>query len=160
MQVAMKKRNRILLPHFPYPSWVRVKQCANGAPRASALVADSIICKLLPPFPPKHGYWSLCFGTSRQVGGKLIDRKTNPNMGFIMRSNLCPTWSQVRKRNCLHFWRSDSIAPPQRERHSKKNNRTVFFGQLSGWLFFCRSERSKCIAPSADGNGTIMENKT
>ena len=50
MQVAMKKRNRVLLPLFPYPSWVRVVRCANGAPRASALVADSIICKLLPPF--------------------------------------------------------------------------------------------------------------
>lgn len=37
----------------------------------------------------------------------------------------------------------------------RKINSTAFFGQPSGWLFFCRSERRKsCIAPAAVGNGT------
>lgn len=108
MQVATKKRNGILLPLFPYPSWVRVDRCSIGVPETAASTVISILCKLPPPF----------FET------------------------------------VLTFRGSDRIAPPQRERNSKKTNRTTFFGRPSDRLFFCRSERSINIAPTAGGNGT------
>lgn len=41
---------RILLPLFPYPSWVQVVRCAIGAPETAASMAISILCKLPPPF--------------------------------------------------------------------------------------------------------------
>ena len=44
---------------------------------------------------------------------------------------------------------------------ARKTNRTAFFGQPAGWLFFYRSERSiERIAPAAAGNGTTWTNKT
>ena len=60
--------------------------------------------------------------------------------------------------NCRHFLCS-SVYSHRRSGKvtARRTNRTTFSGQPSGWLFFCRSERSICIAPPADGNRTIME---
>lgn len=92
------------------------------------------------------------YRTSRQVGGKLIWLKMNPNLGWIISIATCVQLEhKFGSWNCPHFWGSAYSHRRSGKVPARKLNRTAFFGQLSGWLFFCCSERSNCIAPSADG---------
>ena len=105
-----------------------------------------------------HGKQEWVYRTASYSLRDNLDRKGSQLGNFSASQNFWLSWPEGQINvTVLTFWGADRIAPPQRERNSKKTNRTTFFGWPSDRLFFCRSERSINIAPTAGGNGTIME---